>query len=65
MPVNMSYYRFENTARALRECIDALEEDGPEVIWNDASDYERAGIHRLFRLAKTFLEYDDIELTGE
>ena len=25
--MNMSYCRFENTARALRECIDALRDD--------------------------------------
>ena len=44
---NMSYCRFENTARALRDCVNAIQDN--EV--NDLSTYEVNGLAELQLLA--------------
>ena len=43
---NMSYCRFENTASDIYDCIDALQEDGADVL-KEASEYEREGLEEL------------------
>ena len=41
---NMSYCRFENTARDLRDCLDAIE-NGEHT--EDLSSYEKRGLEDL------------------
>lgn len=50
---NMSYCRFENTARDLQDCLDALNEaPNIEVLEDDASENERPMIRHLIELCK-------------
>ena len=50
MAMNMSYCRFKNTLRALRECSDALAElDGSDPL-EELSESERKAAIRLFKL---------------
>ena len=44
---NMSYCRFENTARALRDCVNAIQDNEVE----DLSTYEVNGLAELQLLA--------------
>lgn len=50
--INMSYCRFENTALAVEECIDALNEDGLDSLSDSEKDYA----NRLHELAEEFIE---------
>ena len=53
---NMSYCRFENTARDLEDCLDAIR-DG-EI--NDlSSQYEVDGLEELLELCKNIVTYKD------
>ena len=52
---NMSYCRFENTARALRDCVYAIQEN--EV--NDLSTYEVNGLAELQLLAMDVVSMQD------
>ena len=53
---NMSYCRFENTARDLRDCLDAIQ-DG-EI--NDlGSQYEVDALEELLDLCKEVVAYKD------
>ena len=55
---NMSYCRFENTARDLADCVDALNNGHTE----DLSSYERRGLSDLLYYARRIVHYeDDIE----
>lgn len=49
---NMSYCRFENTARDLQDCLDALYKKGSGVLSDTASRYERDGLEDLLWLCK-------------
>ena len=49
---NMSYCRFENTAKDLQDCFDHLDDDVDEL----SSDYERKGRERLIKLCKRIAE---------
>ena len=51
---NMSYCRFENTARDLEDCVDALYNE--EKI---DSHYERNGLQRILDLAKDIVFNED------
>lgn len=51
---NMSYCRFENTARDLQDCIRAIE-DGDVY---DFSQWELAGFQKLIRLAEELVQMD-------
>jgi len=54
----MSYCRFENTAKDMRDCIYAIEER--EVY--DFSDYELRGFKEVYELAQEIVNMeDDIE----
>ena len=46
---NMSYCRFENTARDLRDCVQAIE-NGEHT--DDLSSYERDGLEELLDLCE-------------
>tara|TARA_B100000497_G_scaffold74299_1_gene83263 strand:- start:1916 stop:2128 length:213 start_codon:yes stop_codon:yes gene_type:complete len=52
---NMSYCRFENTARALKDCINAIQDN--EV--NDLSTYEVDGLAELQLLAMDIVAMQD------
>ncbi len=51
---NMSYCRFENTARDLQDCLRAIEND--DVY--DFSSYELNGFKKLVRLAGELVNMD-------
>ncbi len=56
---NMSYCRFENTARDLQECIDALDTlsaDGKDAYGDKLSPYELAGLTKLLDLSYNLVE---------
>lgn len=48
MAMNMGYCRFKNTLSALRECAEAIDEDGVA----DLSDGERKAAHSLLVLCR-------------
>ena len=52
---NMSYCRFENTARALRDCVNAIQDN--EV--DDLSTYEVNGLAELQLLAMDIVAMQD------
>ena len=52
---NMSYCRFENTARALRDCVNAIQDN--EV--NNLSTYEVNGLAELQLLAMDIISMQD------
>ena len=52
---NMSYCRFENTARDLRDCVDAIQNRKTE----DLSSYELRGLKDLLEYAKHLLDHED------
>ena len=51
----MSYCRFENTARNLGDCLDAIEN---EKI-NNLSSYEKNGLQDLLDYCEAILEYQE------
>ena len=54
--INMSYCRFSNTALALEECVDDLENYGI----NNLSKDESAAAISIYELAKKFIKlYDE------
>ena len=52
---NMSYCRFENTARDLGDCLDAIENNELDEL----SSYEITGLRDLLDYCKTILEYKE------
>lgn len=50
---NMSYCRFENTARDLADCVKAINN---REIYELSSDYEVDGLKNLLRLAKDVVD---------
>ena len=52
MPMNMSYCRFQNTLKALRECVDALDEIDYDV--EKLCSDERRAAKQLARLCWQF-----------
>ena len=52
---NMSYCRFENTARDLRECLNAIR-DGET---DEPSDYEVEGLQEILFLAQEIMDDQD------
>ena len=57
---NMSYCRFENTARDLRDCLDAIENE--EI--DDLSSYEKDGLESLLEYCEAiFFMKEEIEET--
>ena len=55
---NMSYCRFENTARDLSDCLDAIKNGEIE----DLSSYERRGLSELLYFAERIVHFaDDIK----
>ena len=51
----MSYCRFENTARDLKDCVNAIQNGETE----DLSSYEIQGLNRLLDYAETIVHYGD------
>tara|TARA_R100001377_G_scaffold47882_1_gene27594 strand:+ start:234 stop:425 length:192 start_codon:yes stop_codon:yes gene_type:complete len=57
---NMSYCRFENTARDLGDCLDAIENGKTD----DLSSYEKDGLRNLLDYCETiFFMKEEIEET--
>lgn len=55
---NMSYCRFENTARDLRDCLDAINEND----LGEMSNYETRGFLALVEYCKTIAsKYEDYD----
>ena len=53
---NMRYCRFENTYQDLKECYEALQNEGVKGIEEDASQYEKPYIKKLIELCKDIAE---------
>jgi len=53
---NMSYCRFENTARDLRDCVKALQSNETE----DLSTYEKRGLQELLEYANDIVYMEDL-----
>ena len=54
---NMSYCRFECTYPHLKDCYEALQnEGGVKGIEEEANDYEKPYIQKLIRLCKDIVE---------
>ena len=54
--MNMSYCRFENTAKAMMECLNAIE-DGDLY---DFTPYELAGFKRVFAIAQQIVDNEEV-----
>ena len=58
---NLSYCRFENTASALQDCIDAVEEmidhDGKNSYGEVLSTTEKDAFEEMIELAETYFNY--------
>ena len=52
---NMSYCRFENTARDLGDCLDAIENNELDEL----SNYETSGLRDLLDYCEAILEYKE------
>tara|TARA_R100000773_G_scaffold44487_2_gene45826 strand:- start:198 stop:410 length:213 start_codon:yes stop_codon:yes gene_type:complete len=52
---NMSYCRFENTARDLRDCVRAIERGQTD----DMSNYEAEGLEDLLSLSQEIVNMED------
>ena len=52
---NMSYCRFENTARDLRDCVEAINNNETE----DLNNYERGGLEELLILSKEIVDMEE------
>ena len=60
---NMSYCRFENTYRDLKECSNALQnEGGVQGIEEEANEYEREYVKKLIELCRDITEEWEHEL---
>lgn len=76
--MNMSYCRYENTAKALSDCCGAMdelgnpcadtdhgEEDDGRTVLDDLNSYERDGLLTILRLSADILEKADPALLRE
>ena len=52
---NMSYCRFENTARDLQDCVNAI--DRGET--NELNEYEKSGLAEILKLAEYIVDMED------
>ena len=55
---NMSYCRFENTSKDLRDCMNAIQEDGDSCL-EEASKYEVWALKNLLEYCKEIVMYED------
>jgi len=53
---NMSYCRYENTARDLQDCVDALYNSDCD---EDLDQYERRGLETILELARDIIDMED------
>jgi hypothetical protein len=58
---NMSYCRFENTLEDLKDCYDALMEESPRELMEEASQYEKDAIIRLLEVCEKISHMFDVE----
>ena len=52
---NMSYCRFENTARDLRDCVNAIDNGETE----DLNNYEKSGLADILKLAEYIVDMEE------
>ena len=52
---NMSYCRFENTSKDLRDCLQAIENEETD----DLSSYEIDGLEQLLQDCETILDHKE------
>ncbi len=52
---NMSYCRFENTARDLRDCVNAIRRGE----YDELNDYEIEGLKEILHLAELIMDDQD------
>ena len=52
---NMSYCRFENTARDLQDCVNAIDRGETE----DLNNYEKSGLADILNLAEYIVDMQD------
>ena len=62
MTINMEYCRFENTSKAMGECLDSLKElsitdDGLDL--SEMSDHEKTGLAAVVDLSRRITEWAD------
>jgi len=63
MAINMDYCKFENTALAIQECFEELEEKSFEEIHKDlSSNRERSGFRDFLELIKSISTEYEIEI---
>ena len=58
---NMSYCRFENTAKDLQDCFNHWYDENPDNL----NEYEQKGRERIIKLAKRILEDEGYEIQKE
>ena len=52
---NMSYCRFENTARDLQDCVDAIDRGETDEL----NEYEKSGLADILHLAEYIVHIQD------
>lgn len=63
---NMTYCRFENTFKDLKECLEALEWEGLEGVYENANEREKKFILKLLEVSKDIASYyEDLEYLEE
>ena len=55
--INMAYCRFENTSKAMQECLDAIEYG--DVDFSTLNDYEARGVVDMIETARIIVEMHD------
>lgn len=60
---NMSYCMCENTLLAMRQIVEAMNEEGPEFL-KEMSQYERRAFQELFNTCEDFMNMSE-ELQSE
>ena len=57
---NMSYCRFENTARDLGDCVEALlNKEAEELSHYELNEYEKSGLADILKLAEYIVDMED------
>ena len=52
---NMSYCRFENTARDLQDCVNAIDRGETDEL----NEYEKSGLADILKLAEYIVDMED------
>ena len=52
---NMSYCRFENTARDLQDCVNAIDRGETDEL----NEYEKSGLAEILKLSEYIVDMED------